>query len=184
MNGLQDCLGYSDRLPLGLQAATAGELPASWTEQNLRVLAAIATLDERPRQDGEGGNTAEFERLHHKFDVMIELLGALLRAQSSLPPVQGLRLCAEGLSLSGSAPLLPSGSQVDVELHLHACAPAPWRWRAEVGERTADGQLELRFLPMSVALATALERHVFTRHRRSVADARSPARRAAGAQAP
>lgn len=170
-----ECLSYEDRLPVALRPAATNGIPGGWQEQNLRVLAAIATLDERPRLDPDSGTGAEFERLHRKFDVMIELLGALLRTQSSLPQPQMVRLSSEGLSLPISEAAPSPGSLQEVELHLHACAPSPWRWLAEVSSHEA-GELQLRFLPMSMALATALERHVFTRHRRSVADARSPAR--------
>lgn len=169
------CLSYEDRVPVGLRPAAASSVPGGWQEQNLRVLAAIATIDERPRMDPDSGTGAEFERLHRKFDVMIELLGALLRTQASLPQAQSLRLSGEGLSLQLPETPPAIGSLQEVELHLHACAPSPWRWYAEVSGHQS-GELQLKFLPMSMALATALERHVFTRHRRSVADARSPAR--------
>lgn len=172
----EECLSYRDRIPVAWRPAADAAVPAGWSEQNLRVLGAIATLDERPHFDPDAENAAEFERLHHKFDVMIELLGALLRAQRDLPAVQSLRLSCEGLALAlpESPPAL--GSLLDIELHLHSCAPSPWRWYGEVVAHH-DNELRLRFLPMTPGLAAAMERHVFTRHRRSVADARSPARR-------
>lgn len=174
---LAQWLSYRDTLPLAWHAA-AGELPPAWAEQNQRVLAAIATLDERSRVDPDRHDAQEFERLHHKFDVMIELLGALLRATQPAPTAMPVRLSREGLSWPATAAAAPApGSRIDVELYLHGCAPAPLRWRAEVMAEH-DGESCARFLPMPEALEAALERHVFTRHRRSVADARSPAGRA------
>lgn len=173
---LEECLSYRDRIPVALRPASAAGVPGGWAEQNLRVLSAIATLDERPRFDPDSENAAEFDRLHHKFDVMIELLGALLRSQRLLPEAQSVRLSCEGLSLPLPASPPPVGSLMEVELHLHSCAPSPWLWYGEVLAHH-DGELYLRFVPMSPGLAAAMERHVFTRHRRSVANARSPARR-------
>lgn len=173
---LAQWLSYRDTLPLAWRVAAAGEPPSVWVEQNLRVLAAISTLDERGRLDPERSDTQEFERLHHKFDVMIELLGALLRASQSVPAAQSLRLSREGLSWPLDTASPPPGAAVDLDLYLHACTPAPLRWRGEVIAHHG-GEICVRFAPMPELLEAAMERHVFTRHRRSVADARSPAGR-------
>lgn len=176
---LAQWLSYRDALPLAWRVAAPGELPSGWAEQNLRTLAAVTTLDERSRIDPERTDTQEFERLHHKFDVMIELLGALLRATQSVPASQPVRLSREGVSWRIGEGAPPPGTRVDVDLYLHSCAPAALRWRGEVVAHHG-GEVCLRFLPMPELLQAALERHVFTRHRRSVADARSPASRVEG----
>ncbi|MGH8444558.1 MAG: PilZ domain-containing protein [Solimonas sp.] len=171
-------LAYRETLPFAWHAAPAGdsEPPALWVEQNLRLLTAVATLNERARVEAETPGAVEFERLHHKFDLMIELLGALLRATQGLPAPWPLRIGGESLSwpLEAGAPAV--GSVVDVTVYLHPAAPAAWRWRGTV-EAHRDGELVLRYAGMPEALASALERQVFIRHRRSVADARSPAHR-------
>src|SRR3546814_3574046 len=99
---------------------------------------------------------AEFERLHHKFDLVIELLGALLRTTREAMPATPLRLSGTGLfwATSGDAPA--TGTLLDVSVLLHACAPTPLQWRGEVVD-CRDGELQLSFLAMPEALACALE---------------------------
>src|SRR3546814_6944185 len=43
------------------------------------MLTALVALGERVMVEVDTPGAAEFERLHHKFDLVIELLGALLR---------------------------------------------------------------------------------------------------------
>src|SRR3546814_11085197 len=88
---------------------------------------------------------SEFERLHHKFDLVIELLGALLRTTREAMPATPLRLSGTGLfwATSGDAPA--AGTLLDVSVQLHACAPTPLQWRGEVVD-CRDGALQLRFL--------------------------------------
>lgn len=175
-------LSYRDTLPLGWQPAQ-GALPANWAEQNLRMLTALVALGERVMVEADTPGAAEFERLHHKFDLVIELLGALLRASRESMPLTKLRLSGSGLcwAMNGEAPA--AGTLLDISVQLHACAPTPLQWRAEVVGHQ-DGELQLRFVTMPEPLACALERHVFMQHRRSVAGARSPVQRGEKPAAP
>jgi hypothetical protein len=175
-------LGYHDVLPFAWRPAAAQEPLSGWAEQNLRVLTAIAALGERSLIDAEAPGAAEFERLHRKVDLLIELLGALLRRTQDEVLMVPLRLSAEGLAWPAGAELPPIGSRISVRVDLHACAPMPWQWTGEIVAHHNDN-LHLRFAPMPEALASALERHVFTQHRRSVADARSPTSRGTAAGA-
>lgn len=169
-------LAYRETLPLAWRETQADRLPPFVVEQNLRVLTAVATLAERNRVDPDTPGAAEFERLHHKFDLMIELLGALVRNTQGLPDAQPLQLSSVGLRWETREGLPPVGACLDVSLYLHAGVPLPLRWLGDVvaGE---DGIAELRWRAMPEALLSALEQHVFVRHRRSVAGARSPAQR-------
>lgn len=171
-------LGYRESLPLEFEAVAALDAPAGCAEQNLRMLLALVALGERIHVEAETPGAAEFERLHHKFDLVVELLGALLRSTRPAVPSVALRLSGEGLSWPlGEAPP-PVGAWLEVRVQLHPCAPVPLQWRGEVAAHE-DGELRLRFAPMPEALASALERHVFMQHRRSVAGARSPGQRGA-----
>lgn len=169
-------LSYRETMPLSWQPGGIDSLPALQAEHNQRVLAAVATLEERWRTDGDTAQAQELDRLHHKFDVMIELLGALLRSIQPQATPHSLQLCIAGLSWTPQAPLPAIGSSLTVSLQLHPCAPNLWRWAGEVIAHRGD-EIFVRFAPMPDALSAALERHVFMRHRRSVADARSPASR-------
>jgi hypothetical protein len=174
---LDHWLGYRDCLPLSLtplSERSAAQLE-HWHDQNLRTLQAIAVLDERHVGTETGGALeTEIERLHQKVDVMLELLGAVLRAGRTEMPAAPVRLSREGLSWPVALLASPPQTWLLASLSLHPCAPAPLCWPVQViGEH--EGETCARFDDMSEALGAAMERFVFTRHRRSVAGARSPA---------
>ena len=170
-------LSCRELLPFAWQPASPEAVPsAARAEQNLRALAAVTALGERPRVDPDAPAAVEIERLHHKFDLMIEMLGALLRTAQARPEPTLLQLGAAGVAWRPTNGVPAPGSTVDVTIYLHACAPEPLRWPARVLS-VDDGQVQLQWLPMPEALASAFEQYVFIRHRRSVADARSPAQR-------
>ncbi|HEX4894712.1 MAG TPA: PilZ domain-containing protein [Solimonas sp.] len=172
-------LAYRDQLPFAwtLLPVEAPSVAPQVQEHNLRILGAVALLDERPvPAENEGPLQAEVERLQLKLDVVMELLGALLRHLQPLPPARPLRLSREGLCWPEEPGAPAPGQQIQIVLHLHACAPGPLQLRAEVLE-PQEGETRVRFQDLGEACTQALERHVFTRHRRSVAGARSPAGR-------
>ena len=86
---LSEVLGYRDRVALRctpLDGAPDAAQLAQWSEHNLRVLAAAASWDERPRHaDADDPAAAELDRVHHKLDLILELLATLLRQQMTLP---------------------------------------------------------------------------------------------------
>lgn len=175
---LDDWLGYRDCLPLKVEALPQPAAPAQierWHDRNLRTLHAVAVLDERHQYPDGGGSTIEDEvgRLHQKLDVALDLLAAVLRASRGDAPEIPLRLSREGLCWPAGDHPPPSGATVLIQLDLHGCAPAPFVWPAEV-IGVHEGEVCARFARMSEALGAALERFVFTRHRRSVAGSRSP----------
>ncbi len=173
-----EVLGYRDRLPLAITPLPVApdELQlAQWQDHDLRVLAAAVLIEERHRR-GESTEPleSEIERLHQKVDLMLELLGAVLRQQRALPPACALRLSREGLSWQPASPQpWEVGTTVLLEIHLHPGLPAPLLWPATLV--AVDVPLvAARLSSLGNACDAALERHVFTRHRRSVAEARSP----------
>lgn len=177
-NPLGQWLGYRDCLPLQVESLTSVPSAAQlehWHDQNLRMLHAVAVLDERHQSRDVTGKSLEdeVERLHQKLDVVLELLGSVLRAGRNDTGAVPLRLSREGLSWPDSASAPPAGTEVLIKVDLHPCAPAPLCWPAQL-LGVHEGEVCARFREMSEALAAALERFVFTRHRRSVAGARSP----------
>ncbi|MDP9140586.1 MAG: PilZ domain-containing protein [Pseudomonadota bacterium] len=169
---LNELLGYHDHIPLAWQllgeAPPGGQL-AHWHDHNLRLLTAAAMLDERPRRaEPDEPVTTEIERLHHKMDIVLELLAALMCQANPLPGVVAVRVTPGGISWQ-AADLPPIGSRVLLRIYLHSGLPSPLLWPALV---QAVG--EAAFESLGEACALELERYVFVRHRRSVADARSP----------
>ena len=176
---LAELLGYRDRVPVTWQEL--GELPdaaqlAHWQDHNLRLLAGAALLEERPRRaDADDPTAVEIERLHHKFDMALELLAALLHQQAPPPPTTAARITPQGVSWQTER-LPQEGSLILLHLHLHPGLPSPLIWPAEALANVGD-EASAWFLSLGEPCALAIERHVFIRHRRSVADARSPAAR-------
>lgn len=175
---LDDWLGYRDCLPLAIEQLAQAVAPAQlerWHDQNLRTLHAVAVLDERHQYADSGGNSLEdeVERLHQKVDVMLDLLAAVLRASRTDTHEVPVRLSREGLCWPAGESPLPAGTALVIRLGLHGCAPSPFVWPAQV-IGVHEGEICARFAGMSDALRAAVERFVFTRHRRSVAGTRSP----------
>lgn len=172
---MEPVLGFEGRLPLQLQSLAQHPTPAeldAWREHSLRALHAMALLEERSTPL-ENGPDVEMERVHQKLDLLLTLVSQLLQPGIGDGRVQALRLTAEGVVLEAPDPAAPAESLLLVTLGLHPRAPLPLRWPAR-SMGVSNGQLRLRFLPMSEGLQTALERYVFTHHRRSVAGSRSP----------
>lgn len=176
---LHHSLSYRDCLPLSwlpLAAPLAPERLHALQEQNLRVLAVVASLEERHRvaHDANDPVTQELERLHQKLDMMMVLFGQFLRRLDPPAPAVGLRLSGRGLCWQAGAPAAAVTGLGLVTLHLHPCLPEPFIWPAQtVGEH--EGEVCARFEPFGEALEAALERHVFLHHRRSVAGSRPAA---------
>lgn len=141
----------------------------------LRVLATVAVLEEhtRPQAEEAGGVEAEVARLHQKVQLLMEMVGSLIRAQLALPKAVPVRLTAAGLRWQTQTP--PAlGSLGMVELWLHPACPEPLRLPARVlavgGE--AQASVDAAFEGLPEALTAALEKLVFLRHRRELAEAR------------
>ncbi len=176
-----DALGCDERLPLAFSAEPVAPDVASI--QALGLLRALALFDEV--RDGERDESdpqrAELARIEAKVDLVLGLLGGLLRErQPELPTTAvrwsriGARFVTERVptTATGHLQVLPD-ARMPQALLLPAKVIAT---RAEASGTTAWVRFEL----LDPAVEAALERHVFSRHRRQVALAR---RAAAGASA-
>ncbi|AXQ30385.1 hypothetical protein D0B54_17650 [Solimonas sp. K1W22B-7] len=178
-NPLENHLGYRDTLPLNwvpLATPPPPEQLQQLQENNLRVLAVVAALEDRhsPRGEADERVEQELERIHQKLDMLLVLFGQFLRRMDPSAPPRPLRLTSTGLSWEGGSALEGYGL---VSLYLHPCMPEPFTWPAQAHNAGAVG--EARFDPLGEALEAALEKHVFLHHRRSVAVSRPPAARTA-----
>lgn len=178
---LDQSLSYRDSIPLTWTPLApppdAAELHRL-QEQNLRVLAVVAALEDRHRPRSEGGETLELEveRLHQKMDMLMILFGQFIRRLDPPAPVRGVRLSGRGACWDEAGPTPPGPGLL--ALHLHPCMPEPFVWPAQVAA-SHDGTVCAQFEPLGEALEAALEKHVFLHHRRSVAESRQPAGREA-----
>jgi len=170
-----DAPSYEAALPLVWTplAQPIGALRRSQlNDDNLRVLAAVALLDET-RANGSGpddGNAldAEVARLHQKLNLVIDLLGFLVARQGGEGEPSRVRLSWQGVVFAGDRRL---GEQGLVALSLHRSVPQTFTWPARIAH--IDGEeRHARFEGFGDALQSAIERHVFLRHRRAVAGSR------------
>lgn len=162
--------------PLPLRwLAQAFDFDTTAQAEALRVLATVAVLEEhaKPQAEEAGGLEAEVARLHQKVQLLMEMVGGLVRAQLALPPPVPVRLTASGLRWQTPTPP-PVGSQGLLELWLHPACPEPLRLPARVSAASAElpAQVEAVFEGLPEALAETLEKLVFLRHRRELAEAR------------
>ena len=165
---------YEAALPLVWTplAETLGSLRREqYNDDNLRVLAAVAVLDETraPGSNDESSPIdAEIARLNQKLNLVIDLLGFLVAQQGAAQPAARVRLSWQGAVFVGSQALGEVGL---LGLSLHRSVPQPFVWPVRIAH--VDGEeRHARFAPFGDALQAALERHVFLRHRRAIAGTR------------
>ena len=178
-----------------------GEVPLSWEpiaelppEQRLAAINAaneslIRSCEalEEPRHgyDESSDLAQELQRLDSKLTLVLEMLAEGLRRQEHLPPARRIRFNAHGMAWeSGEARGEPpeAGTLVRVECYVCASLPRPLVMYGQVSANAAEEAASVpegatvEFLGVSQGLADALERLVFRRHRREVAQLRGQRR--------
>lgn len=143
-----------------------------WNDDDLRVLSAVALLDETrqgaPNGDDQNSLEGEVARLHQKVNLMLDLLTLLIAKQAPLAPERRVLLSWKGLAWDEA--VAPSGLGL-IELRLHRSVPQSFVWPARIVS-AADGLVQARFEPLREPLQAALERYVFLHHRRAIAGTR------------
>lgn len=162
-------------------------LPAEWVQGDFAVRPGAAemllrsvTLVEESRGDDseERGDTGpQLQRLEARMDLLLVLMGRLLRESSQPLPLHPLRWSRRGLRLqleqpSGASP----GSHGLVRLQPSDWLPdhieLPVTVLAEAVNSAGSCYLWLRLHAPGETLEIALERHLFRLHRRQIADSR------------
>lgn len=181
-----DALVYEDDLPLGWEVVA--ELPpasrlASLNTSNEALLRVREGLEEPARSAEESHELAqEFQRLESKLNLILELMADWLRRQGDLPPVLPVRFNARGIAWE-SADLPPRGSLLRLQLYVCATFPKPLVLHGRVlrHESGPHGDAAVvDFDGLSSGLVDGLERLVFRRHRREVAQLRGQQRSGSG----
>ncbi|MDR3416967.1 MAG: PilZ domain-containing protein [Nevskia sp.] len=176
-----DALSYRDRLPLEwvpLPALPEGLEAERLADSNARLLQTVELLGDHAHTQPSDDPTAteiELQRIHQKLNLLLELVGGFMRLQTQRPPAVPLRLSWRGVTWEGHG--LPLGSTGLVEIHLSSVLPMALRWPATI-VASEPGQVRAEFASVSEFCQAALERHVFQRHRREVAEKRQPDKQA------
>ena len=177
-----DKLAYEDMLPVRWrpQAETVSEVMAAQNlvERNLRVLQACDALEEQGRiekSDEQSPHSADLLRMDLKLNLLLDVVGQLLSAsQQRLQPVQ-IRFNAMGANFAWPQALPPAAHGV-LEVTLRDIVVQPLNLPAEVVSGAPAGQVRVRFISLGETVADHIEKLVFRRHRRKIADARRPRR--------
>ncbi|WP_261997549.1 PilZ domain-containing protein [Stenotrophomonas sp. Ste96] len=144
------------------------------------LLRSVALVEDARGDDGHDDRsdaTLQVQRLEAKLDLIMVLLGRLVRQSAQDLPLRPLRWSRRGIRLeqgsrSGAAP----GSMGVIRLRPCDWLPdhidLPVVIVAEAANGSGAHYLWLRFEGLSDALEMALERHLFRLHRRQIAEAR------------
>ncbi|MFO3703894.1 PilZ domain-containing protein [Xanthomonas codiaei] len=168
-----DTLSCELRLPAGFRAGgDAGAQSAA--ETLLRSLGQVEDLRSEEASEDRGELPLLVQRMDAKLDLMLALIGRLVRqGDSGLVQnlvhwsVRGIRLnCATGhaAGTTGVVCLQPSD-------WLPELVQLPAQVLASAGDGH-DQWVWLRFAPLAPGLQDALQRHLFRLHRRQIAEAR------------
>lgn len=177
-SGISDALSYTGTFSLDwtpLSEPLDSAILDRYNEDNLRVLAAVALLDEQRTannsNDDVGALDGEIARLHQKMNLLVDLLAFLVSQQVAAAPIRVARLSWRGVAWRDDAAITGDGL---ISLRLHRSVPQPFTWPAHVVP-VNGGQHCACFAPLSEACQAALERHIFLHHRRAIAGQRKPA---------
>ncbi|MCG5515014.1 MULTISPECIES: PilZ domain-containing protein [Ectothiorhodospira] len=177
----QDVLVIQDRLPIlhsTVEALPQGEELARINEANEGLLRVYVSLDDASsRVNEELGSeiSHELARIETKLNVILEMLGSLLHTQVTSPDPVNMRISAEGLGWVQGERLEP-GQMLRMHWHLCPQFPRPLELYGEVASCQAlpEGyEISVRFRGLSPLLEEGIQKLVFRRHRRSVAQSRS-----------
>jgi len=172
----------ADVLPLSWQG---GSLPgaaeaARLDDDNVHTLKAVAALEEYATEPADESDPESLEqrRLNDKVNILLEMVGHLLALHASAPAPVAVTLSSDAVEWDAFAGAAPAdGARGIVRLYLHRYVPRPLCLAGVARcEDRGDGRVRVRleFAPLGAPLASALERHVFRRHRRAIAGARRP----------
>ena len=146
-------------------------------EDNSRFLKALAALNEGPPEAGEElpQTAAELQRLDLKLNLLLEMVGELLASQRTLPAPTKVKLGHAGIEwLAEKHP--PSGAQICIDVYLRSELPSPLKFHGLAviadSEKTSTNtgkRVQVRFAGLNPTLQDDLEKFIFRRHRRSIA---------------
>jgi hypothetical protein len=172
-------LAYEEVLPVNwapLAGAMDAAVAASVTERNVRLLQALAAIEDHGVSDKPDESTPDLTRLDFKINLLLDLVGQLVVANRPRPAPVAIRFNSQGALWRVPAPPGPAGQQGMVEIHLRDFLAEPLRLVGTLTKVGADGEVAARFAPIGEPLADLLERLIFRHHRRQVAGIRQPRR--------
>jgi Atypical PilZ domain, cyclic di-GMP receptor len=176
---LYDELAYEDVLPVGWSAQEGAVNPAvaaTFGERNVRLLQALAAIEDHGKADKPDESAADLARIDFKINLLLDLVGQLVVANRQRPPPSPIRFNSQGAVWQAGAPLPAKGQLGIVEIHLRDFLAEPLRLVGTLTSVSDTGEVTVRFAPVGEPVADLLERLIFRHHRRQVAGSRQPRR--------
>jgi len=171
-------LSWSGALPL--QWRVLERLPdhdhlARSDERNTALLNALTLIEEATVRQAEEPSPliAQMERLEAKFDLVLTLLTEALLPESAAPGPVAVRLSSRGMAFDPGESIA-AGTVIELSIHFSASLPRPVVLYGVVVEPPSgeEGHISLEFRRLGPRVKERLERLVFRRHRRSIAQQR------------
>ncbi|KAB7771870.1 PilZ domain-containing protein [Xanthomonas maliensis] len=162
------------QLPADFTPDVAAGAPQA-AETLLRSLGQIEDLRSDESGEDRGDLPLLVQRMDAKLDLMLALIGRLVRQAGGGPAIGPVRWSVRGIRLRCDASPPAVGSAGSIRLQASDWLPEYVQFPADVLATASEGQthwLWLRFAPLGPGLQDALERHLFRLHRRQVAEAR------------
>jgi hypothetical protein len=176
---LYDELAYEEVLPVAwspLAGSMDARVAASFSERNVRLLQALAAIEDHGVSDKPDESAPDLTRLDFKINLLLDLVGQLVVANRPRPAPTPIRFNAQGAIWHAPAPLPPVGVPGVAEIHLRDFLAEPLRLVGTLTNVSPEGEVTARFSPVGESLAELLERLIFRHHRRQVAGIRQPRR--------
>jgi hypothetical protein len=176
---LYDELAYEEVLPVAwtpLAGAVEATVAASYTERNIRLLQALAAIEDHGIADKPDESASDLARLDFKMNLLLDLVGQLVVANRPRPAAAPIRFNSHGAIWHAASPLPPAGLTGLAEIYLRDFLAEPLRLMGSITNVSAEGEVTARFVPVGELLADLLERLIFRHHRRQVAGIRQPRR--------
>ena len=133
---------------------------------------AYTLLEEAGHQSvaGEKDSDSDLQRLEHKLNLVIQMLGQMMHSQQPRPEAVPLRLGAE--TIAWQNPSAKSGQRYVETQFLYRSITMPIQALVEVIEQDQDWCIA-RFVSAAPEEQSAWEHWVFRQHRRQIAHART-----------
>jgi len=171
---LSDGITFQTTLPVDwckLPSLPADSAQSQTSNANLRLLNALNILEELP-QDFEKATSSSTQSPHleAKLDLILGMLGELLRQQAKMPAPAPMTISAHSLSISAVPPVsLPSVDDLlQVRLFLDTRYPQVLVLSGRVSFVTASS-FTLEFHELNELVQEQLDKFVFRHYRRAIA---------------
>ncbi len=173
-------LVYEDRIPLRwkiLQSPLPPARQSQLDQQNEEMLAFIATLEEHKGDVADDEHDAyrqELQRVEHKVNLLLDMVGQLLARQTDMPESVPVRL-GPGAIEWHAADAPAEGHRLLLEIFISQQYPKPLVFVGQVREvEPQDHAMRIvaEFEEGGESVTHALEKLIFRHHRRLVAHAR------------